>query len=114
MTLHEHKQLEYVWQNQTFVALVERECPNHIDAHVSIDCDLAEGDAESTRPELPLNLLDHLRGCALVLLLFSLLFSKQGGSASVGLGVYGLLLLSILLFDLLLMTCFSHLPLWRR
>jgi len=114
MTLHEHKQLEYVWQNQTFVALVERECPNHIDAHVSIDCDLAEGDAESTRPELPLNLLDHLRGCALVLLLFSLLFSEQGGGASVGLGVYGLLLLSILLFDLLLMTCFSHLPLWRR
>ena len=103
-----------MWQNQTFVASDKRESPNHIDAHVSIDCDLAEGDAKSTCPELPLDLLEYLRGCALVLLLFSLLFGDQGGGASVGLGVYGLLLLSILLFDLLLMTRFSCLSLWRR
>ncbi len=83
-------------RNQTFIASDERKSPNHIDAHVSmIDWDLAEGDAESTRPEIPLDLLDHLRGCALVLLLFSPLFSDQGGGASVGLGMHGLLLLSI-------------------
>ena len=43
----------------------------------AIDCGLAEGDIESMRPELPLDLLNHLRGCALVLLLFSPLFSDR-------------------------------------
>ena len=56
--------------NQTLIPLDKREQPNYMETHTLIDCGLAEGDAESKRPELPLNLLNHLPSRALVLLLF--------------------------------------------
>ena len=79
-----------------------------------IDRVLAQIDAISAHPELPIDLMDHLRGCTAVILQLRSLFGDESDCTRMCLGMNGLALaLILLLANMLLGQSFLHLPLRR-
>jgi hypothetical protein len=103
-----------VQRNKTIVPLDKRDRANLIETHILIYCGLAEVDAKSSHPELPLNLLDHLQCHVFVLFLLHPLFSNESGCTRMSLVMQDLALPIVLEVHLLLMGGFSRLPRWRR
>ncbi len=80
----------------------EAGCADHAKRKVPVDRVLAQIDAISAHPELPLDLLDHLHGHAAYILRLCSLFGDESGHACMCLGVNRLALAPILLANLLL------------
>jgi len=84
------------------VSADEREHTKHAKSNIPIDGIFAEGHVIAPRPELHLDLCNHLRGRLVIFLWLHPLFGNESGRTRVGLGVYGLALSLVLFADLLL------------
>ena len=101
---HEHEKIEDMQRHCILISPGKRERANHAKSNIPIDHVFAQGDAKSTRPELPLDLLEHLHGCLADFRWLRPLFGNKSESVCVFLGVNSLAL-PLILFANLLLVC---------